>query len=86
MKKIKLADWAALAEVIGTVGVIVSLIFVAFSINNNTSEFKAAQANQLYESSREVELAVASDNEWARIIVKGQKKRRAFIGVRTIQI
>ena len=73
MKKIKLADWAALAEVIGTVGVIVSLIFVAFSINNNTSEFKAAQANQLYESSREVELAVASDHEWARIIVKGQK-------------
>lgn len=73
LKKIKLADWAALAEVIGTVGVIVSLIFVAFSINNNTSEFKAAQANQLYESSREVELAVASDNEWARIIVKGQK-------------
>ena len=72
MNRFKLADWAAVAEVIGTAGVIVSLIFVAFSINSNTEEARASQTNYLFESSREIELAVATDHEWSRIVVKGR--------------
>ena len=72
MKTMKLTDWAAFAEVIGTVGVIVSLIFVAFSIDRNTDEARAEQTNHLYDVSRTIELAVAADQEWSRIIVKGR--------------
>ena len=74
MNKYKLADWAAVAEVIGTAGVIVSLVFVAFSINSNTAEVRASQTNYLVESSREIELAVATDHEWSRIVVKGRSR------------
>ena len=74
MKKFQLTDWAAAAEIAGTLGVIVSLMFVVFSVNNNTIEVRASHRNYIYDSSREVELAVASDDEWSRIVVKGRKK------------
>ena len=74
MNRFKLADWAATAEVIGTAGVIVSLVFVAFSINSNTEEARASQTNYLYDASREIELAVATDHEWSRIVVKGRNR------------
>ncbi len=36
MKKLDLTGLAAIAEVIGTIGIVVSLIFVAYSVNSNT--------------------------------------------------
>ena len=74
MKKLELTDWAAVAEVIGTVGIIVSLVFVAFSINNNTEEVRASQTNYIYDVSREIELAVAANQEWTRVIVQGRNR------------
>ena len=72
MKRLDLAGAAALAEIIGTAGIIVSLIFVALSINSNTTEAKASQLNSLYGMSREIELIVASDPEWIRSILEGR--------------
>lgn len=72
VKRLDLTGLAAIAEVIGTVGIIVSLIFVAYSINSNTDEVKASQTNVIYEMSREIELTVASDPEWVSIILRGR--------------
>ena len=74
MNRFKLADWAAIAEVIGTAGVIVSLVFVALSINSNTEEARISQTNYIFDASREIELAVATDQEWSRIVVKGRNR------------
>ena len=72
MKKLKLTEWAAVAEVVGTIGVMVSLVFVAFSINNNTEEVRASQTNYVYDTSRQIELMVAADPEWVSIVIKGR--------------
>ena len=40
--KLKLSDWASLAEVIGSLAVVLSLVFVGFQIQAST---KAAQAS-----------------------------------------
>ena len=37
MKKLSLSNWASIAEVVGAIGVIVSLLFVVQSINRNTA-------------------------------------------------
>ena len=74
MSRFKLGDYAAIAEVIGTAGVIVSLVFVAFSINSNTEEARASQTNYIFDASREIELAVATDHDWSRIVVKGRNR------------
>ena len=39
MERLKLTEWAALAEIIGTVAIVVSLLFVGYSINRNTGGY-----------------------------------------------
>ena len=49
MTKITLKEWAALAEIIGTAGVIVSLLFVALSVNRNTQLVESAHSTLMFE-------------------------------------
>ncbi len=72
VKRLDLAGLTAIAEVIGTIGIIVSLVFVAYSINSNTNGMKASQTNVIYEATRQIEMTVASDPEWAGIILQGR--------------
>lgn len=37
MKKLSLSEWSSIAEIVGAAAVVVSLLFVAFSINKNTA-------------------------------------------------
>lgn len=73
-KKLSLSEMAALAEVIGTVGVIISLIFVVVGINKNTVQASAATTQAFFAAYREVELVVTADPSWSEIIVKGRKQ------------
>jgi hypothetical protein len=75
MRKLNLAEWAAVGEIMASVGVIVSLIFVAHSINTSSNEARAAQTHVIYEGNRNIELTVASDPEWSRIIVQGSSRQ-----------
>ena len=45
MKKLDLQGWAAVAEIVGTVGIVISLLFVAHSVNRNTVELRSANEN-----------------------------------------
>jgi hypothetical protein len=49
MKKHSLKEWAAIAEIIGTAGLIVSLLFVAHSINRNSELVKSAHSTLMFE-------------------------------------
>ena len=75
MRKLNLAEWAAVGEIAASVGVIISLIFVAHSINTSASEARASQTNVIFEATRNIDLAVASDPEWSRIIVQGRSRQ-----------
>lgn len=43
--RLKLSEWANLAEILGAVAVIVSLIYVGYQVNVNTSAIRSAAAN-----------------------------------------
>ena len=49
MSKLGLTEWAAVSEIIGTVAVVISLIFLAFSVNKNTAVMQASNDNFVYE-------------------------------------
>jgi hypothetical protein len=49
MSTLDLSDWAALAEIIASVAVIVSLLLVAYSIRRNTAEMELSNSNFLYQ-------------------------------------
>ena len=49
MRKLELNQWAAISEIVASVGVIVSILFLAYSINENTVVIQSANDNFLYE-------------------------------------
>lgn len=49
MRKISLTEWAAIAEIVATAGLVVSLAFVAYSINQNTQVLQSTNDNFAYE-------------------------------------
>jgi len=73
-KKLSLSEMAALAEVIGTIGVIVSLIFVVIGINKNTTQASATTTQAFFASFRELEMVIAADQSWSEIVVKGRNQ------------
>lgn len=80
-KNLNLTEMAAVADVIGTIGVIVSLIFVVVGINKNTVQASAATTQNFFSAVREVELAVASDQSWSEIVVKGRKQTASLTDI-----
>ena len=50
MRKLNLIEWAAVSEIIGTAAIVISLVFVAYSVNQNTAVLQAANDNFLYET------------------------------------
>jgi hypothetical protein len=73
MRKLKLSEWAALGEVIGTIAVFVSLMFVVYSINQNTAALQGSSENMLFEMHADLANHFISDASMAEILVK---KRR----------
>ena len=49
MRKLSLTEWAAIAEIVGTAAVVVSLLFVAYSINHNSAVIHSSNEDFLYE-------------------------------------
>lgn len=49
MKRYSVTEWAAIAEIVGTAAVIVSLLLVVHSLNMNTKAIQATNDNFIYE-------------------------------------
>ena len=65
---------AAIAEIVASIAVVVSLLFVAFSIKQNTAAVQAANENFLYELQHRRLGETTTDGELASIIVKFDAK------------
>lgn len=66
--KLKLADWASVAEIIGTLAVIVSLLLLVRSVDQNTEVITASEANNIWESWRQVAvLPVLNNSQLAEV-------------------
>ena len=72
MKKLSLTEWAAIAEIIGTAGIIVSLLFVAHSINLNSELVKSAHSTLMYELSTTAVDEQIQDGNYAIFSAKRQ--------------
>ena len=62
----KLSEWAALGEVIGTIAVFVSLLFVVYSINQNTVALQGSSENILFEMHADLANHFISDASMAK--------------------
>jgi hypothetical protein len=70
MNKLRLSDWASIAEVIGAVALVISLIYVGYQIKANTIEVRATNRQELVSRSLIATHTAASSPELARALAK----------------
>ena len=70
MRKLNLSDWASLAEIVATVAVVISLIFVVISLERNTAVMQASNDNFIYELQYARSRDIVSSPGMASIYVK----------------
>lgn len=73
MKKFNLTDWAAMAEIVGTVAVVVSLLFVGINIKQNTAAVQAMNDNVLYEMTDTWYADVVTNPEVAELMFRYER-------------
>ena len=73
MTRLKLKEWAAVAEIVGTVAVVVSLLFVAYSVNRNSWVIQASNDNFIYELEFARTRDIVSSPGMASIYVKQRR-------------
>ncbi len=73
MKNKNVKKWASIAEIAGTVAVIISLAFVVQSIDQNTKAIEAAESNNIWAAWREVGvLPIINNPEFAAVYAKAR--------------
>lgn len=71
MKKISLSEWASIAEVIGAGLLVISLLFVAYSINRNSAMMEAQAESDFLDSWRTaIQIPFYTDERLAEIQLK----------------
>jgi len=61
--ELKLSEWANVAEIVGAAAVIISLIYVGYQVNDNTSAIRSAAANDASVAMQSWYLEVGSNRE-----------------------
>lgn len=70
MAKLRLSEWASIAEVIGAAGVVISLIYVGVQVSENTDEVRAANRQQLVGRAHAATGSIATSRELASAVAK----------------
>jgi hypothetical protein len=84
MSTLDLSGWAALAEIVSSVGVVLSLLLVAYSIKRNTDEMETSNSNFLYELDAQIGGDISRDIGLATMLLKMEQKE-ALTAVEKIQ-
>jgi hypothetical protein len=73
VKKRSLAEWASIAEIIGAVAVVVSLLTVAYTVERNTRAISRQGIDELYDGMRELQLQLVADPDLALMVKRGEQ-------------
>ena len=71
----KLSDWVGIAEIVSSLAVVITLIFLLFDIRENTDITRAAVYDRNMDSLNDWRLAIAKDKDLTRIFITGQSDR-----------
>lgn len=74
-----LVEWAAIAEIVGMLAVIISLLLVVHSIRQNTSAMHTANDNFMYERQDAILTTLVADPSIAELYVKLQRKEELSV-------
>ena len=78
MSRLKLGEWAQIAEIVAAVAVVFSLVYVGLELRENTSAVRAASVQAITTGTRDALMTVASDAELARVVRLGAYDRSSL--------
>jgi hypothetical protein len=73
VKKLSLTEWGSIAEIVATIGLVISLIFVGLQINQNTNATSAAAAQAVHGGFSGWYASLQGDPELLAISIKGMR-------------
>jgi hypothetical protein len=73
-----LDQWSNLAQIVGSVGVILSLIFVGLQIRQNTSELQRNEHNSTMAQWTVIRMAIATNRDMAELMTAGLRGSNAI--------
>jgi len=76
--KMKLKQWASLAEIIGAFAVVVSLVYVGIQVNDSAGAVRSASANDANVALQAFYLQLGADRETSSIMYRGLKSELAL--------
>ena len=71
--ELSIQDWGAIGEILGAIGVIATLIYLAKQIRTNTKTTQGATANAILRDARELLRVPFSDRESADLFLRGME-------------
>ena len=81
-----LAFIVAIAEIVGTVAVVVSLVYVGVQVSQNTRSTNLATGQNLSHDLRETLAPIYSDSEFAELYLKGMKDVESLTGLERYRV
>ena len=85
MRKLNMSEWASVGELIGTLAVVVSLIFVVHSVNQNTAAIQGSTENLIFERHAELTTNFMLDPSLAAILVKMRGENRELTDIEAVR-
>ncbi len=65
--RLKLSEWASIAEIIGAFAVVISLLYVGVQVNDSTSAVRAASANDVNVALQSWYLEIGTDQQTSEL-------------------
>jgi len=81
-----LQDWANVAEIVGMMGVVVSLLYVGVQLHQNTAQLQRGEHNSTMEQWSTIRMALATNTELAEIWAAANSGSRAMTAAETLQV
>ena len=78
MTKIKLKQWANLAEIIGALAVVVSLVYVGIQVNDSAGAVRSSAANDVNVALQTWYMEVGADQQTSTIVYRGLMSEQAL--------
>jgi hypothetical protein len=68
MRKLKLSEWASISEIIASVVIVVSLVYVGFELNQNTQALQQGSYQSVLDRLAQSQMALALDEDLLNIV------------------
>jgi hypothetical protein len=76
--KMKLKNWASLAEIVGALAVVISLVYVGIQVNDGAVAARSAAANDANVALQQWYMQVGDGTETSSVVFRGLKSEQAL--------